>query len=241
MQREPTTRRIRQLITTYQPEFIYGGIDGCVTTFAVVSGATGAGFSTNVVVILGLANLLADGLSMSVGSYLSSKAETDQFEKVRKGQLMAIELDPGQRRNEIRNIYQKKGFSGPLLDQVVETVTAQKHLWADELMRDGQQLARASKSPVYRGVATYVAFVCVGLIPLAVYVVDLFSHFEQTRLFIMSCLLTFSAFAVIGYLKAHLNRVSRLKGVTETVFLGGIAAVVSYLAGTALERLVSTL
>ena len=69
------------VLSTYQPEFVYGGIDGCVTTFAVVAGATGAHFHSNIIVILGLANLLADGLSMSIGSYLSSKADTHHFQK----------------------------------------------------------------------------------------------------------------------------------------------------------------
>jgi len=59
----------------YLPEFIYGGIDGLVTTFAIVSGATGANLASKYILILGFSNLLADGLAMGVGSYLSSKVE----------------------------------------------------------------------------------------------------------------------------------------------------------------------
>ncbi len=61
----------------YTGEMVYGGIDGVVTTFAVVSGAVGAGLGTRVILILGLANLLADGLSMGIGSYLSVQADRD--------------------------------------------------------------------------------------------------------------------------------------------------------------------
>lgn len=61
----------------YLREFVYGGIDGAVTTFAVVAGATGAGFSATVVIVLGFANLVADGVSMAVGSYLSTKSELE--------------------------------------------------------------------------------------------------------------------------------------------------------------------
>jgi vacuolar iron transporter family protein len=59
----------------YMKEFVYGGIDGSVTTFAVVAGATGANLNPGVIIILGFANLIADGFSMSVGNYLSEKTE----------------------------------------------------------------------------------------------------------------------------------------------------------------------
>ena len=65
----------------YLSEFVYGGIDGCVTTFAVVSGVYGADLSSTIVIILGFANLLADGFAMSVGAYLSHKTELDTFKK----------------------------------------------------------------------------------------------------------------------------------------------------------------
>lgn len=72
---------MKQLIAHYRkylPEFVYGWIDGCVTTFAVVAGSVWANLETRIILILGFANLLADGFSMSVGAYLSSKAERDQ-------------------------------------------------------------------------------------------------------------------------------------------------------------------
>lgn len=58
-------------------EFVYGGMDGAVTTFAIVTGAAGAGFSTKIILILGLANVFADGFSMAVGAYLSEKADKE--------------------------------------------------------------------------------------------------------------------------------------------------------------------
>ncbi len=69
--------KIRKHFEDYLGEFVYGGIDGAITTFAVVAGATGARLSTAVVIILGFANLVADGFSMGVGSYLSSKSELE--------------------------------------------------------------------------------------------------------------------------------------------------------------------
>lgn len=69
--------KIKQHLEDYLSEFVYGGIDGAVTTFAVVAGATGARFDTKIILVLGFANLIADGLSMSIGSYLSTKSEQE--------------------------------------------------------------------------------------------------------------------------------------------------------------------
>ncbi|MDO3695784.1 VIT1/CCC1 transporter family protein [Wenyingzhuangia sp. chi5] len=72
-----STSHLYQKIEKYLGEFVYGGIDGCVTTFAVVAGSVGANLDSSVIIILGFANLLADGFAMSVGAYLSAKTEKD--------------------------------------------------------------------------------------------------------------------------------------------------------------------
>lgn len=84
--------KIKAHFEDYLREFVYGGIDGAITTFAVVAGATGAGFSATVVIVLGVANLIADGLSMGVGSYLSSKSELEVDAK--KGKKVDEEASP---------------------------------------------------------------------------------------------------------------------------------------------------
>ena len=67
----------------YLPEFVYGGIDGSVTTFAVVAGAIGASLSSSIILILGFANLFADGFSMAISNYLSIKSKND-LEKIQE-------------------------------------------------------------------------------------------------------------------------------------------------------------
>lgn len=88
-----TPQRIRSRVKLhfeqYLREFVYGGIDGAVTTFAIVAGATGASLSTTVVLVLGFANLAADGFSMGVGSYLSTKSERELMAK--RGEATATE------------------------------------------------------------------------------------------------------------------------------------------------------
>jgi VIT1/CCC1 family predicted Fe2+/Mn2+ transporter len=231
-------KQFPSLFSKYQPELIYGGIDGCVTTFAVVAGATGAHFHTHVIIILGLANLLADGLSMSIGSYLSSKSETQHYQKNKRTEYWSVENKPKEETDEIRRIYEQKGFKGEMLDEIVKVITSRKGLWVDEMMKDELKLMESSRSPLNKALATYMSFVAIGLIPLMAYIIDLFSGTIKLPLFIISCFLTFCVFIFIGYLKAHLNHVSRIKGIAETVFLGGIAAFVSFTAGTVLENFI---
>lgn len=223
----------------YQPEFIYAGIDGSVTTFAVVAGATGANFHTNIIIILGLANLLADGLSMSIGSYLSAKAETHHYQKNKNSEYLSIENNPVEETAEIRKIYLEKGFTGNVLEEIVKVITSNKQLWVDEMMKDELKMMQSEKSPLKKALATYISFILVGLVPLAVYIVNLFLPEIQMSLFLISCILTFCAFIFIGYQKAHLNQVSKIKGIAETLFLGGIAAFAAFMAGTVLENLIN--
>lgn len=223
----------------YLPEFIYGGMDGSVTTFAVVAGATGANFNPNVIIILGLANLLADGLSMSIGSYLSSKAEMNNYQKQKKYEYWSIENMPEEETEEIRKIYKEKGFKGEMLEEIVKVITSSKPLWVEEMMKDELKMLESPKTPIKKGLATYFSFIVVGVIPLLVYVVDLFLSDTKLPLFLISSVFTFCAFIFIGYLKAHLNHLSKIKGVAETLFLGGIAAFVSFIAGTVLESLIN--
>lgn len=95
-------------LTKYLPEFVYGGIDGLVTTFAVVAGSTGANLPLNVVLILGFANLFADGFSMSVGAYMAEKAEHDTYHKHIQIEKQKIAKKSKAKIASLRNIYEEK-------------------------------------------------------------------------------------------------------------------------------------
>ncbi len=221
----------------YLAEFVYGSIDGSVTTFAVVAGSAGAGLDAAVVIILGFANLIADGFSMSVGSYLSHKSEKENFEKHRQIEYWEVDNIPEKEREEIREIYAAKGFKGELLQQVVEVITADRDRWVDTMMKEELEMMDSSKSAIGMAVATFLAFVVVGLVPLIIYVYDYATGQHTEQAFVISSVLTSVAFIVIGFLKAHINQASKVKGVLETLFLGASAAALAYLVGNLLESL----
>ena len=222
----------------YLGEFVYGGMDGCVTTFAVVAGSVGAGLNSSVIIILGFANLLADGFAMSVGAYLSAKTEKDNFDKYRAHAVKNLEGVHEVEKEEIRRIYSEKGFEGTLLNQVVEVITRDKDRWIDVKMKEGLLMNRPAKSPIWIGGITYISFILIGLIPLVVFVLDYLNPIDKD-LFITSSILTGIGFLIIGWLKAYVNQTRILKGISETVGLGAIAAVVAYFVGDLLERLLS--
>ena len=222
----------------YLGEFVYGGIDGCVTTFAVVAGAVGAELSSSIIIILGFANLFADGFAMSIGAYLSTKSEKDTYQKHRQLEYWEVDHMPDVERKEIRDIYQAKGFAGPLLEQVVDVITADKDRWVDIMMKEELEMMEEQKSPVIMGAVTYVSFILVGLIPLLVYVWDYFNPVAD-NLFLWSSVLTALGFIIIGILKTYVTQTNVWRGVLETLVLGAIAALVSYYVGDVLEGLVS--
>lgn len=221
----------------YLREFVYGGIDGAVTTFAVVAGAVGANLDPSIIIILGFANLFADGFSMSVGAYLSAKSEKENYKKHRNIEYWEVENIPDMERKEVEDIYKAKGFEGKMLQDVVDVIVSDKDRWVDEMMKNELEMIPDSKSPFKIGLATLISFILVGFIPLTVYVYDYFRDISYDKFFWTS-LFTGLAFLLIGWMKSYVNQTNTLKSITETLALGFIAALVAYYVGDILETFV---
>jgi len=233
------TRTAWSTFQDYLGEFVYGGIDGSVTTFAVVAGAAGADLSSAVVIILGFANLFADGFSMSIGSYLSTKSERDNYQKHRKVEYWEVDNMPEAEREEIREIYRTKGFEGELLEQVVDKITEDRDRWVDIMMKEELEMIEEQKSPFTMGFVTFISFIVVGFIPLLIYVYEYFWENSVENEFAIACFLTSLAFIGIGWLKAVVTQTNRLKGILETLILGASAALLAYWVGDFLEKMIN--
>jgi vacuolar iron transporter family protein len=220
----------------YISEFVYGGIDGAITTFAVVAGAAGADAGLEWVMIFGFANLIADGFSMSVGNFFSVKAERDNYEKHKQIEYWEVENLREKEVQEIREIYATKGFEGELLDQVVEVITRDKDVWVDTMMKEELEMSKEEKPAVKTALATFISFNLVGFIPLLAYVMALLIDIQSEWLFPMSCIATAIALGIVGYLKSIVTKKSSLQGVLETLSLGGLAAFLAYYAGEVLAK-----
>ncbi len=221
----------------YVAEFVYGGIDGAITTFAVVAGASGANLSLSVIIILGVANLIADGFSMSVGNYFSTKAAQDNYDRHKAIEYWEVDNLREKEVEEIREIYEKKGFKGELLEQVVTVITSNKDVWVDTMMKEELEMIKEGKAPIKTAAVTFIAFALIGLIPLLSYLVAWILDLDKTNLFLYSCLLTCVGLAIVGYFKSLVTEKNKAISIAETLVLGGIAAALSYVAGAILEKM----
>ncbi len=220
----------------YLPEFVYGGMDGIVTTFAVVAGAAGASLDSSVVIILGFANLIADGFSMSIGSYLANHSENHNYEKYRRLEYLEVDINPEEGREEVRQIFIKKGLKGRSLERVVKAITSDRDVWVDTMMKDELGLTPGSRSPMSRALVTFFSFVLVGLVPLVAYLTDYFMGVEF-NLFLLSSIMTGVAFIGVGLLKSYVGEQPLWRGASETLGLGAGAALLAYWVGAVLEKM----
>ncbi|MFI4983600.1 MAG: VIT1/CCC1 transporter family protein [Rickettsiales bacterium] len=210
---------------SYLGDGVLGGIDGVVTTFAVVAGAYGAGFPPTVAIILGCANLLADGFSMAVSNYQNSKSQKELVDRARREEERHIKLVPEGEIEEVRQIFYRKGFRGKTLEQVVKVITSDHKLWVDTMLTEELGLQVHSPNPLRAGLTTFISFFIVGVIPLLPFLIhDLTSeqHFH------LSTIVTLISFFGIGVAKGFVLEVNMFRAGLDTFLNGSAAAALAY-------------
>jgi VIT1/CCC1 family predicted Fe2+/Mn2+ transporter len=211
--------------SSYLRDWVYGGIDGSVTTFAVVTGVSGAELSVRIIVILGIANLLADGFSMAASNYLGTRTERQEEDALRAREERHIDADAAGEREEVRQIFAAKGFAADDLERAVAIVTADRTRWIDFMLTEEYGLGRAARSPMAAALATFSAFLICGLVPLLPFLVKL------PNAFTVSVVMTACTFALIGSLRSRWLLLPWWRAGFETLGVGAIAAVLAYAAG----------
>jgi VIT1/CCC1 family predicted Fe2+/Mn2+ transporter len=219
----------------YLGEMVYGGLDGIITTFAVVSGVAGAQLGLNVVLILGLANLLADGFSMGTGAYLSAKSEREYYERERTREAWEVDHFPEGERAELFELYRTQGYSEEEARQLVAIKTRDRERWVDSMMVEELGMLKEDKHPLVNGLATLVAFVAAGSVPLLVYLLAMAVALPASALFPVSLLLSALALFGLGAAKVLVTRMSAFRSGLEMLLVGGLAAGVAYGVGALLK------
>ena len=226
-------------LTEYFKEVIYGGIDGIVTTFAVVAGFSGAALSTDtttqltfmVVLLFGLANLFADAASMGMGNFLSVRSEKDLYNVTRRREERRIRETPEKEIQQTVDIMMEKGFSESDAKTLVSVYQKNHEYWVDFIMNHKLEMSDPrGTNPALTGSATFLSFLIFGSIPLLPFI------FMETEIadvaFSYSLIGTFVALALLGLLKWRVVGVNLYSALLEVMVVGGVAAILAYYVGT---------
>ena len=223
---------------SYLRDMVYGAIDGTVTTYAVVAGVAGGGLDAPVVLVLGTANLVADGFSMSVANYLGIRSEDRRRRRIQRDEERHIELVPAGEREEVRQLLARDGMDGELIDAATKAVTSDRRRWVDMMMAREHGFAAVRPDPLRAAAATFVAFAVVGVLPLLAFVVDALPGTTVASPFAWATALAGVAFVGVGAAEGVVVDEPPAKSAIRTLAVGGSAAALAYAVGLALGHLV---
>lgn len=217
---------------SYLRDWIYGGIDGAVTTFAIVAGSIGANLSARVILILGIANLIADGFSMAAANYSGTKAEHDDYDRLREMEERHIDREPDGETEEIRQIFKAKGYRGEELEQMTALITARRTVWVETMLAEEHGVSNGLHDPLKSALATFSAFIVCGAVPLVPFVAGLPASAMT------AAIATGIVFFAIGSAKSRWSTQGWLRSGLETLSIGLGAAGLAWAAGHLLEKFI---
>lgn len=217
--------RLSQTKHSYLRDWVYGGIDGAVTTFAVAAGVTGAHLAPLVIIILGIANLLGDGFSMAAANFIGTRTEAEEHKFYENYEHLQIRQEPLGEKEEIRQLFIKKGFSGDILEKIVAHITKDPTLWVKTMLREEYGLPTEIRSPWKAAGCTFCSFIICGFVPLLSFAF----HFRSP--FLLSMIFTGIIFFIIGSLKSIWSTQGFIRSGLTTFLIGATAASLAYVVG----------
>lgn len=231
--------KLKETFAEYFKEVIYGGIDGIVTTFAVVAGFAGAALSNEtttqlsflVVLLFGLANLFADAASMGLGNFLSVRSEKDLYRVARRKQIVSVRDNADTEMVDTISLLEKEGFTHEQSRALAQIYRNNESYWTDFMMRRKHGMpSPLGENEVFTGLATFLSFMIFGAIPLLPFILQ--QSGDPATAFMYSCLGTLLALVALGLLKWRVIGSGIKSSLFEVVAVGGTAAVLAYLVGT---------
>jgi len=206
-------------------DFVYGAIDGTITTFAIISGTAGAGLSQGVIIALGFANVLADGFSMAASNYLGTRSELQNHRRILATEERHIDQYPEGEKAELKQILSRHGLQGSELQQACNIVSNYKSLWIDLMLAGEYGLPPFEPRPWASAIATFLAFIACGVIPLLPFI------FVPEHAYAIATVLTGITFLTVGAIKSRWSVESWFYSAIQTLLIGGIAATIAYSVG----------
>jgi VIT1/CCC1 family predicted Fe2+/Mn2+ transporter len=214
-------------------DVVLGSSDGLVAVLAFVAGVSATLGARRTILLAGLAEMFAGATSMGLGAYLGSKSEREFYARELAREKREIVEMPHEEREEIREIYRKKGFAGGDLEMVVDRITEDRDRWLKVMMHEELGFAKSGGiSPLRSGMALAIAYIVGAAVPIFPYAV-----FRGGAAFPVSIAATLGVLFAVGVSKARLTHRAWWKAGLEMSVAGGVGTVVCYLIAKAIARL----
>lgn len=222
---------------------IFGGLDGILTSFAIVAGAAGGNLSPEVVLVLGFSNIFADALSMGVGEFLSSKANNEWILSERAREAWEMDNYPEGEIAEMIDIYKERGgMTHEDAEICIKTMAKYKEFFVDIMMTQELELQVPEKDHIKEsfkeGVVMFCSFAFFGAMPLLGYVIipSAYPNLGEYELFMSACIITGCVLFFMGCIKSMFCSQHWFISGAETFLLGGACATVAYTLGQLIDH-----
>jgi VIT1/CCC1 family predicted Fe2+/Mn2+ transporter len=214
-------------------EIVYGGNDGIITTFAIVAGFAGngsqvTGISFSAVLLFGFANLFADGTSMGLGSFLSSRSQKAVYETEKSKLQSSIQKNPKELIKLTQNTFQNLGYQAQDAEQMTSLICKNKNYWETFILNSNLKFTDVeNENEFINGVVTFFAFLLFGFIPLIPYFFDL----ESFEAFYLSIFFVILSLVFLGYVRYKITQENLWKSLFEILFTGILASSLAFFVG----------
>ncbi|MHA2251389.1 MAG: VIT1/CCC1 transporter family protein [Candidatus Kariarchaeaceae archaeon] len=212
----------------YIRDIILGANDGLISVFALVIGVAGGGLDPRNVLLAGIAGLVAGALSMAIGEYLSTKSQEELYDAEKTMEASHIEHHIEHEKGELREWYAEKGFSGELLEKIVETIASDPEILLKEMMMaEFGVLEEERRSPIKATLIIGIAFAVGAFPPIFPFI---FVNSTQTGIILAGIISVLALFSV-GSMKAVVTSTNILRSGSENMVLGLLGALITYIIG----------
>ena len=228
-------KKIRSIGEDYLRDSVYAANDGIVTTFAVVAAVAGAALESNIIIVLGFANLLADAFSMATGNYMGTRSEGDQYDHEKQKARTVLQKKPDRIKEYVVERLQSLGHTGKDATTIATTMMKHKESFLDFFLYHKLGTGESGVSDALKnGAVTFVAFIIAGAVPLIPYVV--LSGNDQDQNFLIACICTGLTMFFVGAIRTIFSAKSWVWGGLEMLIAGGIAATIAFGIGWGIKE-----
>jgi len=206
-------------------DIILGVSDGLTVPFALAAGLSGAVTSNFIVFLAGVAEMLAGGIAMGLGGYLSEKSHAEIYAKELERERREVDGLPEEEKREVRDIWKARGYTGPELEQLVEAIIKDRQRWVDFMMREELGLLEPAAGAAYKTSLTIgLSYVIGALVPLFPFLLPL----SIQNALAVSSLTTLAALLLVGVFKSRFTGGAWWRSGLETMLTGAAAAGAAY-------------